>query len=63
MLNKNITEQSGCFYIDITPLSRLAKDDRSLIAQDGLHPSGKMYSMWVYELKKQIISQLLREKQ
>jgi lysophospholipase L1-like esterase len=30
----------------VTPDSRLARDDRSLIAADGLHPSGKMYARW-----------------
>ncbi|HEY8931334.1 MAG TPA: GDSL-type esterase/lipase family protein [Mucilaginibacter sp.] len=34
-------------YIDITPESRDAANDRTLIAGDGLHPSGKMYAEWV----------------
>lgn len=34
-------------YIDITPISRMAKNDPDLIAGDGLHPSGKMYAEWV----------------
>ena len=34
-------------YIDITPISRRAEDEPDLIAGDGLHPSGKMYSEWV----------------
>jgi lysophospholipase L1-like esterase len=33
-------------YIDITPISRLAQADASLLADDGLHPSGKMYEEW-----------------
>lgn len=37
-------------FINITPGSRLAKDDPSLIASDGLHPSGKMYKMWVDQM-------------
>lgn len=34
-------------YVDITPGSRRAAEDKSLIADDGLHPSGKMYAEWV----------------
>jgi lysophospholipase L1-like esterase len=36
----------GAHYIDITPISREAVKDGSLIAGDGLHPSGKMYLQW-----------------
>ena len=34
-------------YVDITPFSRTAPTDPTLIAGDGLHPSGKMYAGWV----------------
>jgi lysophospholipase L1-like esterase len=37
---------TGAHYVDITPASRRAADDPSLIANDGLHPSGKMYTEW-----------------
>lgn len=43
--NKKISLQSGVHYIDITPISR--EPDPSLIATDGLHPSGKQYKRWV----------------
>jgi len=33
-------------FIDITPISRNASGDPSLIAGDGLHPSGKQYQQW-----------------
>jgi lysophospholipase L1-like esterase len=33
-------------YTDITPASRNAASDLSLVASDGLHPSGKMYKDW-----------------
>ena len=46
-INRAETERSGAQYIDITPLSRQAAQDRSLLAGDGLHPSGKMYAQWV----------------
>lgn len=37
-------------FINITPGSRRANEDPSLIATDGLHPSGKMYEQWVEEI-------------
>jgi lysophospholipase L1-like esterase len=39
--------RAGVKFIDITPDSRKAKEDPSLIAPDGLHPSGAMYRVWV----------------
>jgi lysophospholipase L1-like esterase len=44
--NKKITEAAGVNYLDITPISREAKRDPSLIATDGLHPSAAQYSEW-----------------
>lgn len=34
-------------YVAITYISRLAKIETSLIAAEGLHPSGEMYRLWV----------------
>ena len=45
-VNKQITQQYNIAYIDITPSTRLAATDPSLIANDGLHPSGKEYKVW-----------------
>ncbi|HEX3357301.1 MAG TPA: SGNH/GDSL hydrolase family protein [Tepidisphaeraceae bacterium] len=39
-------EKAGVAFVDITPISKQAKEDRSLVAEDGLHPSGKMYGLW-----------------
>lgn len=44
--NKIISSDMGVQYIDITPISREAKNDPSLTASDGLHPSGKQYLKW-----------------
>jgi lysophospholipase L1-like esterase len=46
-INKEVTDSMGVKYFDITPISREAATDRSLICTDGLHPSGKMYGQWV----------------
>lgn len=39
--------KAGVKYFDITPISRRAINESNLIANDGLHPSGKMYSEWI----------------
>lgn len=45
-VNLEETQKAGAYYVDVTPVSRQAKDDPSLVAGDGLHPSGKMYAEW-----------------
>lgn len=37
----------GVKFIDITPTSKFAGKDTELTAEDGLHPSGKMYELWI----------------
>lgn len=37
---------AGVHFVDITPVSRTAINDRSLVASDGLHYSGKMHKLW-----------------
>jgi lysophospholipase L1-like esterase len=46
-VNEKITRQNGILYINITDISRKAIEQPDLIAGDGLHPSGKMYALWV----------------
>jgi lysophospholipase L1-like esterase len=45
-VNFDESQNAGVSYIDVTPISRRAVNDPSLIAADGLHPSGKMYAEW-----------------
>jgi lysophospholipase L1-like esterase len=47
---KEISEELDVVFINITPHSRLATTDLSLLTSDGLHPSGKMYAHWVQSL-------------
>jgi lysophospholipase L1-like esterase len=47
---QEISEKLGVVFINITPHSRLATTNLSLLASDGLHPSGKMYAHWVQSL-------------
>ena len=43
-INREETQRAGARYADITPVSRREK---TLVAPDGLHPSGAMYGEWV----------------
>ena len=45
--NLRITQAAGIQYFDITPISRHGLEDPTLVANDGLHPSGKQYTQWV----------------
>lgn len=51
-VNKRITESYGISYFNITDISRLGLEDPELVASDGLHPSGKQYSLWVERIMK-----------
>ena len=57
-VNREETINAAANYVDITQISRQAPDDPALIAQDGLHPSGKMYALWVEELFPEVIKVL-----
>lgn len=54
-VNKEETLKAGVSYTDITPASKKASANASLITTDGLHPSGKMYKEWVENLSPSII--------
>jgi lysophospholipase L1-like esterase len=56
--NKAITLAAGVSYTDITPASRKAISDLTLVAQDGLHPSGKMYAEWALSLSQKVLDTL-----
>lgn len=57
-INLEETQKTDTHYINITGISRQAKNNPELIASDGLHPSGEMYRLWVeeiYPVAKQIL--------
>jgi lysophospholipase L1-like esterase len=54
-INKKISDQYHVQYFNITDISRMGINDASLVASDGLHPSGKMYALWVERIGKEII--------
>ena len=53
---QEICNQQGTFFCDITELSRLAGNDPTLSAPDGLHPSGLMYKQWVSQCYPQVLA-------
>ncbi len=56
--NKTIAENYKVNYIDITPWTREATNDLSLVASDGLHPSAKEYARWAEKIPAIIKQQL-----
>lgn len=54
-INQEEAESAGAHYINITSISRQALSDSSLVAFDGLHPSGKMYRLWVEKILPTVV--------
>ena len=48
--NRKIALQYHVHYINITPWTREAADDPTLLAADGLHPSDKEYLRWAEKM-------------
>ena len=42
-----LTDERSIAFVDIVDISLAASTDRSLVASDGLHPSGRQYALWV----------------
>ena len=57
-INYKISKKYGVMYFNITDISRLAEFDSTLLTDDMLHPSKKMYKLWVEKIADQIINQL-----
>lgn len=41
-----LCERRGVAFVDITPVSRAFGAERTMLADDGLHPSAAMYAAW-----------------
>jgi lysophospholipase L1-like esterase len=54
-INKRITQKHGIKYISITDISRKGLEQPDLVAPDGLHPSGKMYALWVERIVEGLV--------
>lgn len=57
-INKQITEAEGITYFNITPISRQGLTQPSLVASDGLHPSGEMYALWTALIQEKVFTML-----
>lgn len=58
---KEEADHARVLFLDITPISRQAADDNSLVAPDGLHPSGAMYALWVQQIRSLVQELLTRQ--
>jgi acyl-CoA thioesterase-1 len=55
-----LASERGISVVDIHDLSLEAATDRSLVADDGLHPSGAQYARWVDRIAP-VVEDLIRE--
>jgi lysophospholipase L1-like esterase len=57
---RGLCEGAGIAFVDgIFEISREAEADATLVAQDGLHPSGAQYRRWVSERIEPVVRALL----
>lgn len=49
-INRQLAGEFGTHCVDVTSLSRKCAEDRSLLVEDGLHPSGDMYRSWAQRI-------------
>lgn len=59
-INTELAGGRGIPVVDIHDLSLLAATDRSLVADDGLHPSGAQYALWVERIAPVVSGALAR---
>lgn len=57
-VNKAVSIQYKVNYLDITPDTRRAAEDPSLLSADNLHPSAKAYKKWAEKAAEIIYGQL-----
>lgn len=59
-VNREVAMKLGISWYDITPISR---KQSQYIARDGLHPSGKMYELWVDTYYDKITEKIKNQQQ
>ncbi|XVJ65988.1 MAG: SGNH/GDSL hydrolase family protein [Lacibacter sp.] len=57
-INERISKQYKVHYINITPFTREAAADKTLVAKDGLHPSAKDYARWAEKVKEVMMKEV-----
>jgi len=53
---ERLAGERGIRYVDIFDISLEAATDRSLVAGDGLHPSGAQYTRWVERIEPAVVA-------
>ncbi len=53
-IGKALTLQYKVHHLDVTPASRTAQEDPTLLAADGLHPSNLLYQQWAEQLSHMV---------
>ena len=48
---ERLSGERGIVFVDIFDISLRAADDRALVADDGLHPGGAQYGLWVERIR------------
>ena len=59
-ISRQICQDYDVSFVNITPISKQAKRDSALVAEDNLHPSAKMYEAWINEIVPVAKSKLKR---
>ena len=57
-INEKISKKYNVHYINITPFTREAATDLTLVTDDGLHPSGKDYTRWAEKVKEVMMKEM-----
>ena len=57
-INKKMAKKYNVHYVDITPFTREAANDKRLVADDGLHPSAKDYARWAEKVKEVMMKEM-----
>ena len=58
---RDLATDRAIAFVDIHDLSLRAAGDRSLVAADGLHPSGAQYALWVERIAPVVARLIARE--
>jgi lysophospholipase L1-like esterase len=59
-IGDEVARAGGVAVVDIHDLSLRAGTDRTLVARDGLHPSGAQYSLWTHRIAPVVAALLAR---
>ena len=55
---RSVATEFGVDFYNITPISKRAATEPGLVAEDGLHPSGRMYELWVMHFLDQVVEKV-----